>query len=167
MRTRRAIVVGMIAATALLLTSCGSLYQYAWGLKDDDVVGSWSTPNPLGTQIVLEKDGTFHARAWPANLSCQGTQAARIDDLDADPTEVASGTWRFFPGDGDDVSGGLLPGLGLYFSDFCEDVPVAFPTHADDGSVILCFPLDDDPDSFTSSRMFPFARDPAVTEASC
>ncbi|MDQ1171894.1 hypothetical protein QE430_000201 [Microbacterium testaceum] len=149
---------GVIGATlallgVVILTACGSGYRYAWGVSEDELVGVWHAPHPGGTELTLADDGTFVASAWPRNLDCQGTRAESLDELDIRSGEGASGVWDFSPGSGDDTSGGLIPTLTLTFSEICFQRPQAVLTSYH-GAVGVCFPLDDDPDSFTSSRMF-------------
>lgn len=149
------IIAGVVAiAGGLALSGCASTH-YAWDLEEDDIVGSWGNRGPVGTELTISADGTFHTTSWPSNLNCQGPIAKDTEALETSPTKDLTGTWSLYGGDGDNTQGGSLASLTLSVEEACDpdgQAPMAYFTTSDEGVVSMCFPLDEDPDRFTPSR---------------
>lgn len=146
---RTALAVLTLAAV-LTVSACDS-GSYAWDLDESDLVGSWTTTSEIGTELIVHADGTFDATSWPNNLNCTGLLAEDMDEVIGAPTSDLAGSWTFQAGTGSDTEGGGLAGLTLQFSSTCTQLsPQAYFRTAEDGTVSMCFPLDGDPDSFSS-----------------
>ncbi len=157
--TARIIAASTVVVSALALSACSS-QTYAWGLEEDDVIGTWVNPGVIGTELEISADGTFQATSWPSNLNCLGPIAADAQSLTESPTKDLAGTWSFFAGDDDDASSyDILASLTLHVDGGCDPGshgPMAYFTASSSGDPSICFPLDKDPDSFTSTRTLGF-----------
>lgn len=161
----RVALVGLTLAAVLTTSACDS-GSYAWEMSESDLVGSWTTTSGTGTELVVHADGTFDATAWPNNLNCTGVIAEDMDAVIAAPTNDLSGNWTFQTGTGSDAEGGGLAGLTLQFPTTCTQLsPQAYFRTAEDGTVSMCFPLDGDPDSFSSSRALAMLKAPIAPGA--
>lgn len=163
-RTKSACIIAFSALVvgALALSGC-SAKSYAWGVAADDVIGVWVNPGEIGTELEIFADGTFQASSWPSSLNCAGPIAADAEALGASPTRDLTGEWSLFGGEGDNAGRGAMASLTLYMEEDCDpDVraPMAYFTESESGVLNLCFPLDQDPDSFTSTRGLGFVGAP-------
>lgn len=156
----RTALAGLTLAALLTVSAC-DYGSYAWDLDESDLVGSWTTTSEIGTELVVHADGTFDATSWPNNLNCTGVIAEDMDEMIDAPTSDLKGSWTFQAGTGSDTEGGGLAGLTLQFPATCTQLsPQAYFRAAEDGTVSMCFPLDGDPDSFSSSRALALLKAP-------
>jgi len=163
MQPARSIAASAVVVGALALSGC-SAQNYAWGLEEGDVIGTWSNPGASGTELEISADGTFQATSWPSNLNCVGPMPEDAQAMHDSPTKNLTGTWSFDAGDRDDSSSyNILASLTLNVDHGCDpgsDNPMAYFTTSRSGVLSICFPLDVDPDSFTSTRTLGFLEVP-------
>lgn len=161
----RIVLAGLTLAAALTVSACDD-GSYAWDLDESDLVGSWTATSEIDTELVVHADGTFDATSWPNNLNCTGLIAEDMDEVIDAPTSNLEGSWTFQAGTGSDTESGGLAGLMLQFPTTCTQLsPQAYFRTAEDGTVSMCFPLDGDPDSFSSSRALALLKAPIAADA--
>jgi hypothetical protein len=98
----RAGFVGVLTVSALLLAACSWVpAPPSRGAVRQEVVGTWAPADRPQSVLVLDEDGSFRARDFPAALVCDdsGNGGYQLDACRSRPSTVsAAGTWTLAEG---------------------------------------------------------------------